>query len=249
MEDTLVQKLDFLSLNWLTENWDAVMKEATKGKRSYSRFLSEIVDEEYHHKSERKRNARLKAAKIPEMLVMETFPFTKQPKLKKRMAMELYDSMSYIHQNQTLCLIGPTGCGKSGLATAYLMHAINQGYRGLYISFSELITMLYQSAADYSERKVLKRLALLDCLLIDELGYRIVNKDEAGLFFELMKMRHKKACTIITTQLGFDEWRSFLRDKHLVMAIVDRITENCTVFNMKDCISIRPKNIKQAAEK
>ena len=73
--------------------------------------------------------------------------------------------------------------------------------------------------------------------------------EKAGLFFDLMKMRHNKRCTIITSQLGFDEWGAFLKDRHLTAAILDRITENCTVFNMSKCISIRKKRITYATEK
>jgi len=72
---------------------------------------------------------------------------------------------------------------------------------------------------------------------------------QAGLFFDLMKMRHKKRCTIITSQLGLDEWNLFINDRHLTAAILDRITENCTVFNMAKCISIRKKRIEYAADK
>ncbi len=64
-----------------------------------------------------------------------------------------------------------------------------------------------------------------------------------------MRRRHKQNTTIITTQLGFEEWGGFLQDLHLTAALLDRITVNCTVFNMKDCISIRPKKIVYATSK
>ena len=98
------------------------------------------------------------------------------------------------------------------------------------------------------EQKVLKKLQSYDVLLIDELGYISCNKEQAGLFFDMMRRRHKKNTTLITTQLGFDEWGSFLQDTHLTAALLDRITENCAVFNMKDCISIREKKIIYAAK-
>ena len=69
-----------------------------------------------------------------------------------------------------------------------------------------------------------------------------------GLFFDLMRSRHKKKTTLITTQLGFDEWSDFLQNTHLTAALLDRITENCVVFNMKNCISIREKKIIHAAK-
>lgn len=249
MDDDTKEQLTYLGLTRLIDTWDETIKTAGQKKNSYHRFLTNIIREEYICKKESRRLQRLKAARIPEMLVMETFPFAKQPKLRKKMVMEIYDSMNYIKQSQALLLIGPTGCGKSGLATSFLIHAINQGFRGLFIDFRELVDNLYRSAADYSDKKVFKRFESYDCLIIDEVGYRSVNKDEAGLFFDLMKRRHQKGCTIITTQLGFEEWNGFLKDKHLTMALIDRITENCTVFDMQKCISIRKKNIKYATEK
>lgn len=248
MDSEIKNQLEYLKLKQLSADWDKTLAHANKSKISYHRFLEDIVNREYLHLKENRRLARLKAAKIPDMLPMETFPFGEQPKLKKKMVMEVYDSLNYIHQAQVLCLIGPTGCGKSGLATAYLMNAINKGYRSRFIDFRDLVALLYRSQADYSQKKILNQFAAYDCLMIDELGYCSTEKDEAGLFFDLMKQRHKKKCTIITTQLGFDEWNTFLKNKHLAMALIDRITENCTIFDMQKCISIRNKNIQFATE-
>jgi len=249
MEDEMKKQLQYLDLNDLAAHWDEILSEANKKKLSYHRFLTDIVNRQYHETLERRRLARIKAARIPEILVMETFPFVKQPKLQRKMVMECYDSLRYIHQAQVLCMIGPTGCGKSGLATAYLIHAINQGYRGMFVDFRDLVDQLQKAGADFSEKKILHRFEAYDCLVIDELGYRAVNRDEAGLFFDLMKRRHKKKCTIITTQLGFEEWNNFLKNNHLTMALIDRITENCTIFDMQKCISIRPKQIIYATKK
>lgn len=249
LDNEIREQLDYLKLDRLAETWDQTISQARKSKTSCHRFLKDIIQQEYCHLKEKRRLARIKAANIPEMHVMETFPFHKQPKLRKKMVMEAYDSLDYIHQAQVFCLIGATGCGKTGLATAYLIHAINQGHRGYFIDFRKLVDKLYQSQADYSEKKILNKFAAYDCMVIDEVGYRTVTKDEAGLFFDLMKQRHGKKCTIITTQLGFDEWNGFLGNKHLTMALVDRITENCTVFDMQECISIRKKNIKYATSK
>lgn len=106
-----------------------------------------------------------------------------------------------------------------------------------------------RSIADHTEKQVIRQFASIDCLLIDEVGYSTLDKNKAGLFFELMKQRHSKKCTILTSQLGFEEWGSFINDKHITAALLDRITENYTVFNMSKCISIRTKKIAYAAEK
>lgn len=248
MDECVKEQLQFLGLRFTLENWDTILRETKREQSSYMSFLTKIITGEYAYKREHARLSRVRRANIPEILVMETFPFAQQPRLKKRMVMELYDSLRFIIERQELIFIGPTGCGKTGLATAFLIHAINQGYRGYFIEFGSLIRKLLQARADHTEYKFLKRLGSYDILLIDELGYEIVGKEQAGLFFELIKARNRKRTTLITTQLGFDEWGNFMNNEHLTAALLDRITVNCAVFNMKECISIRPKNIVYATK-
>jgi len=250
MNDSVpVEELRALGLRYLQHNWQAVVKQATERRPSYHRFLSETLGEEYRDRHERARLARLKRAKLPELWVMETFPFAKQPRLKRDLVMQLYESLQFVKEKQDLIFIGPTGCGKTGLATSFLVHATNHGHRGLFLDFGELVNTLYRSRGDQSESRLLKSLASYEVLLIDELGYSSCDRDKASLFFDLMRRRHRRATTIITSQLGFDEWGSFLQDPHLTAALLDRMTVNCAVFNMKDCISIRPKKIVYATRK
>jgi DNA replication protein DnaC len=183
---------------------------------------------------------RLKCAKIKEPWVMETFPFERQPKLNKKKLMALYDSTNYLEQRQNLIFMGETGTGKTGLATAFLIHAINQGRTGRSIRFVDLVAELYTSLADHSQARVLKKYATVDVLLVDEVGTVEVEPVQAGLFFTLMQERHNKKSTFITSNLGFSEWRNFLKNDHLTAALINRLTENTHVFNLKGCVSIRP---------
>ena len=245
----LKTQLKYLGLEVLSENWQNMVKDATNRRSAYSTFLKNIIDKEYNARIEKARLARLKRAKIPEIFVMETFPYKKQPRLEKKIIRELYESLSFMNEKQDLIFIGPTGCGKTGLATSFLVHSINHGYRGLFVDFSFLLTWLMQSRGERSEEKLMKKLTSCDVLLIDELGYKSCDIEQASLFFDLIRRRHKNNPTIITTQLGFDEWGMFLQDIHMTAAMLDRITVNCAVFNMKDCISIRPKKVIYAVKK
>src|SRR5260370_14893351 len=107
--------------------------------------------------------------------------------------------------------------------------------------FGELIAELFRSAADHSEPQILKRYLACDCLLVDEVGYVEVEPVQVGLFFTLMHKRHRKKPTLITSNLGFSEWRSFLKNDHLTAALIDRLTQTRHVTNIKNFLRLPPK--------
>jgi DNA replication protein DnaC len=240
MNEDLIKKLKYLRLGGLLSNWDHYMGNAKKGNFSPVGFLKYIIEEEYKFRSEKSRERRLKKADIPEHWVIETYPFDKQPKLNKKKILNLYDSFDYMTKCKNIILMGPTGIGKSGLGTSFIIHEINQGYNGRFIGFADLIEKLHKSEADHSEEKILKKFCSFGCLLIDELGYIQVEPAQVGLFFTLMHKRHKKKSTIITTNLGFSEWNSFLKNSQLTSALIDRLTAGSYVINMRECETIRP---------
>jgi DNA replication protein DnaC len=240
MDKELEAKLRYLRLTNLLSTWGELLADAKKNNPSYTSWLIKIIDQEYKSKQERARLQRLQRAKLEEMFLFETYPFKSQPKLDKKRIQELLDSKSYMLKKQNVIFIGPTGVGKTGLATALLVHAINHGYKGRFITFPDLLNDLYMSIADHSEKRVMNKFLGYDPLVIDELGYIEINPEKAGMFFTLMKKRHKKMTTMITTQLGFKEWASFLKNEQLTSALVDRSLSNADVINMCKCTSLRP---------
>jgi DNA replication protein DnaC len=241
MDETLTEALKYLRLPGLLAHWDEYLRLAQKGRYSHLRLLQHVIEEEHKLKRENARRLRIQRAQLPEHLVLETFPFQKQPKLNRARIVSLYDSFDYMQKRQNIIWVGPTGTGKTGLASGFLLQALERGYKGRYVLFSELVGELFRAAADHSEPKVLNRYLSYDCLLIDELGYVDIEPVQVGLFFTLMQKRHKKTTNLITSNLGFGEWQSFLKNEHLTAALIDRLTENSHVINMKSCVSLRPK--------
>ena len=241
MDDELTKTLKYLRMPNLLARWDEYLAAARKGRFSPARLLKQVVEEEYKNRQNNARERRIKQAKIPEVLVMETFPFDRQPKLDKKKILSIYDAFDFMEKSQNIVWLGPTGCGKTGLATSFLVQAIHRGCRGRYVLFPELVDELYASVADHSEESLIKRYVSYDCLLIDEVGYVEVEPVQVGLFFTLMNKRHRKKPTFITSNLGFGDWRTFLKNDHLTAALIDRLTENSHVINMKKCVSLRPK--------
>ena len=239
MNETLAQQLKFLRLPGLLSRWDELLNTAAQANLSHARFLTRVIEEEYRLKGEAARQQRLKLAKIPEPWVMDTFPFERQPKLNKKKTLALYDSMAFLRDKQNILWLGRTGCGKTGLATSFLIQAIHQGARGRYVLFTDLLHELHRSQADRSQNQVIRRYVHYDLLLIDEMGYAEAEASEVGLFFTLLQKRHKQRSTLITSNLGFSEWASFLKNPHLTAALIDRLTESSHVFNMRECVTLR----------
>ena len=183
MNEALLQLLKYIRLPGLLANWDQYLSIAQKGNYSHARLLEHIIEQEYKLKKENARKMRLARARTPEKYVIETFPFDRQPKLNKKKIVNMYDGFDYMEKCRNLIFIGPTGTGKTGLATAFLTHAIDRGYNGRFIAFAELVEQLYQSVADHTEARIVKTFATTDCLLIDELGYVEVEPVQVGLFF------------------------------------------------------------------
>ncbi len=241
MTDTLAGQLKYLGLTGLLARWDEHLKAAAQSNLSHARFLSRVIEEEYRLKCDQARQQRLKLAKIPEKWVLDTFPFDRQPKLNKKKILALYDSMAFLKDKQNILWMGSTGIGKTGLATGFLIQAIHQGARGRYVLFADLLHELHRSQADRSQSRVIRRYLQYDILLVDEIGYVEAEPTQVGLFFTLLQKRHRQRSTLITSNLGFSEWASFLKNPHLTAALIDRLTESSHVFNMKDCVSLRTK--------
>ena len=201
MDDELTKTLKYLRLSGLLAHWDEYLAVAQKQRFSHVRLLRYVFEEEFKIRSENARKLRLARASIPELFRMETFPFDQQPKLDRKRILSLYDAFDYITKSQNLIWLGPTGCGKTGLATSFLIQAIQRGYTGRYVLFAELLADLFRSAADHSEQQVLKRYLCYDSLLIDEVGYVEVEPVQVGLFFTLMHKRHRRRPTLITSNL------------------------------------------------
>jgi DNA replication protein DnaC len=107
------------------------------------------------------------------------------------------------------------------------MKALENGYRCQFTRAQDLFDEMYASLADRSTRRFLRRLARLDLLLIDELGYLNLKPEQSNIFFKLMEERYARHSTIITTNLDYDEWHNFLGQRPMVEALLSRLRHHC----------------------
>ncbi len=136
--------------------------------------------------------------------------------------------LDFISRRENIVFHGKTGVGKTGLAVGILRQAIIAGYRGRFYNVQDLLDQLYASLADRSTPKLLNALCRYDLLLLDELGYLTLKKEQMNAFFKLMKDRYEAGrSTIITTNLQPEQWYSLLEPKDMVDALLDRLNHRC----------------------
>jgi DNA replication protein DnaC len=141
--------------------------------------------------------------------------------------MRTFAEMEFVAKAENIVFIGPTGVGKTGLASSLLLKALQNGYRCRFIRAQDLFDEMYASLADRSTRRLLSYLARLDVLLIDEMGYLNLKPEQTNVFFKLMEERYNRRATIITTNLDYEEWHNFLGNKALVDALLSRLRHQC----------------------
>jgi DNA replication protein DnaC len=169
---------------------------------------------------------RIRRANLPERWSLETFPFARQPGVSRKQ-IRSFAELEFVSRADNIVFIGPTGVGKTGLASGILLKALENGYRCQFIRAQDLFDEMYASLADRSTRQLLKRLARLDVLQIDEFGYLNLKPEQSNIFFKLMEERYHRHSTILTTNLEYEEWHNFLGNRPMVEALLSRLRHYC----------------------
>jgi DNA replication protein DnaC len=226
MNDDLDQLLKNLKMGAMREIVEREITRAQKTKSSYVDFYARLLREQYQLQRHRSLEYRIKRAKLPEQWALETFPFEAQPSVHAATVKQLGE-LDFVVKKENIVFVGPTGTGKTGLASGLLLKALENGYRGLFVRAQDLFDEMYASLADRSSRKLLNRLMTADVLLIDEMGYLNLRPEQTNLFFKLMEERYTRKSTIITTHLDYDDWYGFLGRKEMVGALLSRLRHHC----------------------
>jgi DNA replication protein DnaC len=226
MTDEIAQLLKSLHLGRIAEIFDAELAHANQDELSYQDLIARLLRAQWHHRQEAALAWRIKRAALPEPWTLESFPFKRQPGVAQRQ-IRAFAELDFIAKAENIVFIGPTGVGKTGLATGLLLKALQNGYRGLFLRAQDLFDEMYASLADRSTRKLLNRLARADVLVIDEMGYLNLRPEQTNIFFKLMEERYSQRPTIITTNLDYPEWANFLGNKALVEALLNRLRHRC----------------------
>lgn len=226
MTDEIAQLLKALRLGKIAEILDDELKNAEKNDLGYQELIVRLLRAQWHRNQESALEWRIERARLPEKWTLESFPWKRQPGISQKQ-IRGFASLDFVGKAENIVFVGPTGVGKTGIASGLLLKALQNGHRGLFIRAQDLFDEMYASLADRSSRKLVARLAKVDVLVVDEMGYLNLRPEQTNIFFKLMEERYRRRATIITTNLEYDEWHNFLGNKALVDALLSRLRHQC----------------------
>ncbi len=221
-----------LNMDYLPDNLDALCEQAAKRELDYRAFLTEALATEWQGRHQKGLESRLKQARLPWIKTLEQFDFSFQPSIDRKVIRELSGG-AFVERAENVILLGPPGVGKTHLAIALAVKAAEAGHRVLFLTLEELMTRLKRARQENRLEKQLQQLTYPKVLIIDEIGYLPLNREEASLFFRLVARRYEKAAMILTSNKGFVDWGEVFSDQVIATAILDRLLHHATTLNIK----------------
>jgi DNA replication protein DnaC len=220
-----------LNLNYLKINACKVIEDADLKDMSYQDFLLSVLENEITLKNKKAQEKRIKDAEFPVIKRIEDFDFNFQKSVTHKQINRLLE-MEWIDRMYNLIFLGPPGVGKTHLAISLGYKAVEAGYKVSFTTMDKLMHTLKTQEISRRSKGKMNRILSSSLVIIDELGYLPISRDEANMFFQLVSVLHEQASMIITSNKGFEDWSELMGDPALTTAILDRISYRCELFNM-----------------
>lgn len=220
-----------LRLSYIPNNVEQLIVDAQNNKLTYQDFLEKALYEETKTREHKAYLNRLKQAKLPPKYDLNEYDFTHSTGMSERQLNELRQ-LAWLDSAYNLILIGPSGTGKTYIASGLIYDAIKVGKKAYMISMEDILTCLRTKDMSISALTTYNKWLKADLLAIDDIMLIPVKKEEAASFFNLINSLHEKTSIIITTNKAPTEWAHTLNDEVLATAIIDRLLYRCEVIKL-----------------
>jgi len=231
--DPLVAKLASVGLDYPASCFPELVEEATREKLTPLAFVDLLLTRQLERKDERRVVTMLKLSGLPPGKTLEDFDWTFQPRADRR-PIEALATCAYLRDKSNVLFLGPPGVGKSHLATALGVKAIKNGFSVAHFVLDDLMHVLKADAAIPPARLRAKRYFNCALLIIDEVGFRPLDRSEANLFFRLVSARYERGSIVLTSNKHVRDWPAiFAGDDILTTAILDRLLHHVHVISIE----------------
>ena len=234
MNSTYVQlkkNLEYLKLKQMINHLDDVIDFVNTNDLSFTDGLVRLTSHEIDFKEANMIRSMVKVGAFPHYKGLKDFDFAFQPSINQQQ-MKDFESLRFLESQENIVFLGSSGVGKTHLAVSIGIAAAKKRYTTYFIKCHDLIQQLKKAKLENRLEARLKHFNKYKLLIIDELGYLPIEKDDAKLFFQLIDRRYEKRSTILTTNINFNSWDDIFYDPVIANAILDRILHHAHVVNI-----------------
>lgn len=231
MNQATMDKMRVMRLFGMQESFNALLQNAGLKELTQDELVAQLVDAEWEDRHQRKLERLLKNARFRYQTSLKEIDYEAPRGLDKGLILRLSDG-AFIRKAENIIITGPTGVGKSFIASALGHQACVLGFRTFYASTYKLFANLKMAKADGSYHKLLRRIEKQELLILDDFGLKAMDANARMALMEIIEDRHQRCSTIITTQLPVKHWHEVIGESTVADAIMDRLVHSAHRINL-----------------